>query len=513
MRRTDHILALTSTILRSDAAFYQDILARVEQAYVTDENRRTGMVSIGSSNETTEASYRDWIGQLRNEGIRKLAFNFFQAGGKLEAHIAAAFAGSTDLLMHVTTALTSRTYALIPHLSPQHEITPEQFILLLDSQPQPALLRDRAATLILESNRLNNKTEFNPANVIDYLHTAEGRTVFEYLVSNLVEELQIEATINNLEFVIPDQIKELFKKYGTPSMFFTEGSVEHVYLYNLRDVTAIELLALADAQPFGLKTWEQLNVTIKEYDDPAMQTAPPGAWEGKIAKMDMADLSRYTMAVCRSICTLCEQAGTKPVIPIGLRECFGPDEIDQKRAAARSKGSGGGWLLEGNRNNWEYYEFLEIKGAGEVDIKPTEHARAAFIKALEEARSFAESMQSPFEEAFRLSLYVLSDHQPAASYSQESAGPGGRLASAGFSQQALAVITNADWLITGFASLGWDDQHIKDLLALSISDVFGGMGSWNDQYFEDEQERYTTVSANLFEALRRQFAAVLSWGD
>jgi hypothetical protein len=69
------------------------------------------------------------------------------------------------------------------------------------------------------------------------------------------------------------------------------------------------------------------------------------------------------------------------------------------------------------------------------------------------------------------------------------------------------------------------DYYHKDLLAGSISIdkrqlfyaaahawVFGGMGSWNDNWFEaeDVQTEYQRVTANLFDAVNEAYGSVLN---
>jgi 5-carboxymethyl-2-hydroxymuconate isomerase len=43
-----------------------------------------------------------------------------------------------------------------------------------------------------------------------------------------------------------------------------------------------------------------------------------------------------------------------------------------------------------------------------------------------------------------------------------------------------------------------------------MADVFGGMGSWNDIDPGEDAETYQRLSAELFEVMKRYFAALLS---
>jgi len=59
----------------------------------------------------------------------------------------------------------------------------------------------------------------------------------------------------------------------------------------------------------------------------------------------------------------------------------------------------------------------------------------------------------------------------------------------------------------------WDNTDIFAFFACSTADVFGGMGSWNDQYFEpaEEQDDYQRLSGALFDALKKYFVTLISF--
>jgi len=63
-----------------------------------------------------------------------------------------------------------------------------------------------------------------------------------------------------------------------------------------------------------------------------------------------------------------------------------------------------------------------------------------------------------------------------------------------------------------FLPLGLSEAKLRGLLAYLLSDVFGGMGSWNDQYFEtpEAQQQYDAISARLYGALSAFFVATLN---
>ncbi|RYY56570.1 MAG: hypothetical protein EOO09_05930 [Chitinophagaceae bacterium] len=508
MKRTDHILSLVATALTSESP--ASVLKTIEGFYFLSEPRKTGTVSLGAKENGQEKSFTTWIGGQRQAGITAMNLKPFPArNASLQPHIAAAFAGPSDLLLEITTGSGTKIFGMAFYRSSSYQILPVEFITLIDSQPEPAILWDRAATLLLESNQLNNRISFEREKVREYLLTDTGTAVFETMASQLMDELQIEAFINNREFAIPAPLAHLVTKQGH---FFSGGDgPDHVYLYSLRDVNAFELLQLVAAQSFAGGTWTRLNETIKEYNDPDMPTVDPGQWEETLSGMEPATLQRYVMPVCRSICTLCEEAGIKPLIPEDLRDAFGPDETDQKRASARSKDASRVYSLSNNGQPWEYYQFEELEGISALPDLNVRDAKTDFSVSLEKICVLAAKMNSPYEEAFGLALFLAGETPEESTYTDSMVeATAGRLAASGFSERAVENFRANTWMTQSYSTLGWNAYRISQLMALSTADVFGGMGSWNDEYAENDQALYEQLSAELFRALRNYFAVVVA---
>jgi hypothetical protein len=510
MRRTDHILSLTSSLLSATEKKFSPIFSILEEIYAINEIKKINYISIGVKEDEREEPLASWVRRLREE--KALNINCFYINfndQSLSAHIAAAFAGSSDLLIEITTAKNTRSYLLKTFFSPQYEITPEQFIVLLNSQTNKEIAWTRAATLILDSNALNNRKIFDPAEAPDYLSTDEGRTVFGYLVTDLIKEMQIELALHEQEFIIPETLESLFVKQD--AHFSIIDNLGLFSLYPLGDVTAQEILSLVEAQPFKDLTWEKLNTILEMYADPEMPPVAVTEWKDKIMKMDVQQLKEFVHPICGSICRLCEENDTSPVIPQELADRFGPDEAEQKRISARFKANNNSKNLEVTRQPWEYYQFTQIENIQHAQQPSVSDTQKILMEALEDIRAFAAVIQSPYEEAFRLSLFILTTPLPAGLYNEEHVHLlTEKLQAAGFSERAAENFRHASWMGGFFKSLQWNDTRIQNMLAISIADVFGGMGSWNDQYVEQDQDRYHTVSAALFEALRKHLASLLS---
>lgn len=498
MRRSDHILTLTAALLNSAHDTFQNALTAVKGMYELKEIRKPETVSLGAITDQ-EYDFEAWLLKLRKEQISDVKF-FYAAiqHDTLAPHMAAAFAGSPDLLMQVKTADSRYTFKLETYFSPSYQITPQQFISVMQAQTDQKLVWSRVVEQVLESNRLNERTIFEPSEIVPYLQSMEGKNVFEFLATELIKEAQIECTIHGHVFIIPSELQGLFIKY--PPLGFGGEDREYVYLYPLRDVSAEEILSLAETQSFEPQIWEELNRTLDEYQDETMKPMPVAQWKGKIMNMETEMLQRIVSPVCRSICKLCEERNLKPVIPAKLADAFGPDELGQKRAAARSKDDR--WSLQPTQKPWEYYAFLELAYEMDAQVLSIDQIKLAFVHALIEIQAFAREIQSPFEEAFTLALFI-EEIVDLNNLDQQ-------IQAAGFSERATEVLNGRIWMVDQFKELGLSTGQIKGLLSISIADVFGGMGSWNDQYVEGDQERYQAVSANMYQAMKDHSAVLIS---
>src|ERR1051325_3228848 len=98
MKRSDHILALTSALLTVPEDKFSQALTQVKEMYELTELRKPGVVSIGAFGKN-ERGLETWLLDLRNQQILSVSF-FYSAveQNSLLPHMAAAFAGTPDLL-------------------------------------------------------------------------------------------------------------------------------------------------------------------------------------------------------------------------------------------------------------------------------------------------------------------------------------------------------------------------------------------------------------------------------
>jgi len=515
MRRDDYIRIITSGLLTIPEDGFAGALAHFGQRFEMSELHKPGAVSLAGQHAFGDTMpFAEWLEGLRSEQVLRVSFSWSAAANDLPPAVAAAFAGGLLQLMHVSTANARRSYVLQTVRCPQYELTPEQFEKLIDQQEYAPALWRRIEELVSEGNALNNRRAFPAGSVAAYLQGnngfAEGCDVFDFMASDLFREAQIESIVLGGTFILPDPMKALFYQSG---FSFGDDDRDTAYLYPLRDVTPADLYALIAAQPFDAAViWHRTAVSLQEYPPAGIPEPTAMGWEQTLHSLDAESFSRVVGAVCQAICRLCEENGGRPVIPQALASHFGPDALDAERARIRARINSNQWYLEGTRSPWELYVFAF---AGEVSEEPEPSEKQswleAFRKALDAAQGFALQIGSPFAEAFRLGGFVLDADFPAAGGfdAVHEAAVRTALQNAGFSDNAQEIFLRSFWLGEELTLLQWSPGRIRGLIALDVTDVFGGMGSWNDVGPDGDNDTYQRITDELFRSRENFFSEIL----
>jgi len=118
-----------------------------------------------------------------------------------------------------------------------------------------------------------------------------------------------------------------------------------------------------------------------------------------------------------------------------------------------------------------------------------------FQKAIEKIKLLAEKIESPFYDAFTTVLSILEISKKSKSLEEI-------LNKTETTDRGKEIIRSKAGPLFILEKIGMHPQRTGQLLACEVSDVFGGMGSWNDQYIEPEfQKEFSTVSSELYNAL------------
>ena len=514
MRTNDYILWYASALFSTPENLYAPLFEAFGERFELEEPAKPGMVSL-AVHPCGQAQKKpaEWIKELRKEGVEEvLLLPTPLVQDKLAPHLAAAFAGTEDTYLQVKTKSATRAYLLRALFNSPNALSPEGFVELMDKQQNPEACWERVAELLEEHYRLNQGPAFAKDVIREYILNHIDDRSYDFMAANYVSEVQVECKIANVPFLLPANLKDFLYQHD----FSFGGDSEHasVFLYALRPVTAEELLALASAQPFSeTEIWDGC---IKQGEQQAREDLPDVAeeWPGFIASMNTEELENYSFLVCRAIAVFCEENDLlNPVIPTALQDAFGPNELEQKKAQARSSMGSDQWFLTPNKEPWELYLLVELEGLEPEKLTIELHIAAENYKsALVQIEAFAKQINSPFAEAFGVGLYLLQPNVTQGKF--DNAHLKALLADLKkkqFSLQAQKNFTDSfNYYTQDIELMQLPAEYSFGLLSLSVADVFGGMGSWNDMYMEtdEEQEIYQRTSAELYSAMRDYYRAL-----
>jgi len=514
MKRNDYIKLLSAGLLHVPQDRFQQLTAFIEQRFEIKELRKINAVSIGGQLPDKQyVGLIDWAIALRKEQIESLTFFYGSFTEKsLPAHIAAAFAGVEDIIVKVTTASQDYFYILQTHYSPRNEMTPLQLAELVNAQHDPAAEWKHIEKIIQDSNDLNNRNRITEGTAQDYLINTEGSQTFEWQAGDFIKDLQLNAIVADRTFIIPESLKSLLYQ---STYSFGPPATDIVYLYTIAEATAEDVLQLVSAQSFAEQVWTSLETELINHPSETLTVAYTAQeWPEKIRSLTGEHLRIACSRVCVVIRQLCETNKLQPVIPTAIRTIFGPDETDLKRIKARTAIEDSQWLLTANSQPWEanVLELIDYKGNFSQELSE-QVLKKNLQNTLDEITAFATKHQSYFAEAFKLATYFLNDDLPEGSFDEAHKNIiTAELKNISFSEQAIENFSNTFYYSEELVIMGWNNTDIFSFIACSTADVFGGMASWNDQYFEpaEEQEIYQRLSGALYDALKKYFVRLIS---
>lgn len=512
MKRIDYLITLTKAILEVPEKNIKEVLTYFGTLFEFEEIQKPGVVSLSAGLDDGKlVPFADWINILRTEKVKIFRIrSVIQEQDKLPAHIAAAFAGTQEYLIEVITEKTVHCYAIKTFYSPPYAITPDQFADLIDAQDNSEALWELITHLVSQSNELNGRNTIEKNHIRAYLNTNDGKEVFNLIASNLTEEMQIECIVAGSPFILPEKLKELF--YQSDFSFGAEDR-EIAFLYPEKQPTSDELLALVHAQPFVTEIWNVCATEIEQYPSPEIPALKASEFASYLQGQtsDQLTITGLTSIVCRAICMLCEQKHIRPAIPLSLQGIFGPGKKEYDKAIARGR-SKDKWYLKMTEHGWEvnFFEPMPITTllAPKYDFIVI---KENFEKALQDIAVFAEKIDSPFAEAFRFAAWFIDRKIPAGDFDAEHIEAIKKsLELDGFTERALGVFQNNASYLEDWHKMHFSTPMIYNLFAIKCADVFGGMGSWNDQYLENDQGEFDQVSAQAFSSMKNYFVAILS---
>ncbi|MFP2957971.1 hypothetical protein ACLEPN_09105 [Myxococcus sp. 1LA] len=467
----------------------------------------------------------EWLDTLSAGGpLSARVVDFGAASSEaLPAHIAAAFANSGGLVLEVSSGGAVSHFLLRMHSGSPHLLTPGQLVDFARAQPHAERVFEVWAASISENNELNGRPAVAASEVADYLASPDGYVHYDLRGGDLVEELQSAMRRQGADVTIPEALKDCFYTRD-PDAFLRElmppeqraefiPSEEQLLLTDT--ATPQRFADLVAAQPFASDVWARIARNQNQFLAEGETPVTAEAFEARLRAMAPDGLqSLMTGNLMMALQQSARAHGAELVIPEPVRECvrpvFSPDDdpgrISQKEALR----------LTSNPVVYQMYLFQELgTGLAAASEGPSwDAARGGFVAVLREAGDFATAQGSAFADAFKLAVFALDGQAPRYGELSPERVPEYLEAAkaAGFDEPSVEVFERKLGSLGLLQPLELPESKLRGLLAYLLSDVFGGMGSWNDQYFEtpEAQQQYDALSARLFEARSAFFVATLN---
>lgn len=528
------VMAATVGLLTCPEECLSGALARCDSLFDSNVLYSAGKPSVAVRGAEGVTPLREWVMRQRADGLLACRAEF---GGRddgddnvdaegsdaadskdddsedaeeNQAHKMAGFLGGRPDTLHLRHAGRWHSYRAGTVSSPVHAMTVAQFAELIDAQVHPAFYWRNILAAINQFHACNGIAAVEPDAFADFLPSAAAAHAWNVTGDLMMREMQVEALTFDEAFSIPAHLAHLVDKV-TP--FHDWDRTVWLDAYDEDTVTGHQLYQLIMAQTFHAEIWLQcadplqLAQTLGEdYDLSDFPHLHAGRWGHYLQGLDANNAELVRDDLLELLRLECRRRDCEPVIPVALEDIFGPDDEERRRLAFRAHLQHDmGWRLQRNPTPWSMFVFDEDNAAvaGDKDVANVDHQQR-FEAALAAIEAFSMQARLPFTGHFRLAR--------ALAAAARTDGPVDRAAF-----ERICVSNGASGrladpaLVDLCAAFGWRSRRVLGLAAVSAADVFGAMGSWNDQSFDDDEEaRFNAVSAELFSAMSGYLASLLT---
>lgn len=510
------VLAATVGLLTCPDECLGDALVRCDGLFDSTVLYSTDKPSVAVRSVAGVTPMREWIMRARAGGQLACRPGFGgQGNGDTAAHMMAGLLGGRPGTLHVRHAGSCDIYRAGTISSAAHAMTVAQFADLINAQANPAFYWQAILADINEFHSCNGIVEVEPDELADFLLSDAGASAWDIMGDQIMREIQVEALTFDEPFTIPAHLADLVEKVVP---FYDK--IPYIWLdaYDEDEVTGSHLYQLIIAQPFHAEIWRQcadpreLAATLGEdYDLTEFPHIDAGRWGHYLQGLDAIEAELVRDDVLELIRLECQRRGCEPLIPAALADIFGPDEEERRRLSFRARLQHDmGWYLKSHLAPWRMFVFDEdgcevgaVDEAAAAAIVNIDHQQR-FEAALEAIGAFAVKVQSPFVVHFQLAQTLAAEARADAPFNRVAF-------------ERICVSNNVPDHLAGtelvdlFAAFGWRTRRVLGLAAVAAADVFGAMGSWNDQSFDgDENAQFEAVSSQLFCAMNGYLASLLS---
>lgn len=508
------VLAATVGLLTCPDEYLGKALSRCDQLFDSTVLYSTDKPSVAVRNVAGVTPLRDWVLRARAGGLLGCRPGFGgRRNGGIQAHMMAGFLGGRPCTLHVRHADRCDIYHAGTTSSARHAMTVAQFADLINAQANPEFYWPGILADINQFHSCNGIVEVEPDELPDFLLSDAGAHAWDITGDQIMREIQVEALTFDEHFMIPAHLADLVEKVVP---IYDMDPYVWLDAYDDDEVTGSHLYQLTIAQSFHSEIWRQcadprqLAATLGEdFDLTAFPHIDARRWGHYLQGLDAIEAEWVRDEVLALIRLECQRRGCEPLIPAALEDIFGPDEEERRRLSFRARLQHDmGWHLKLHPSPWCMFVFDEDgceDGAGDdaAAIVKVGHQQR-FEAALEDICAFAVQVQSPFVVHFQLAQILAAEARADTPFNRVAF-------------ERICVSNNvpdhlaSTELVDLFAAFGWRNRRVLGLATVAAADVFGAMGSWNDQSFDGEEAaQFEAVSSKLFCAMNGYLASLLT---
>lgn len=465
-------------------------------------------------------SLEAWLQKIKD--ATAITSHPLQQNHQLPPHILAAFSNGALITVNIHSPQATTTYCPMQYFSRATAISCLEVEKLLDLQFDDPTKRAELWQEILKLAQCHEKyfeakTEAEAREFVTvFLETGHAS------VQDVIRCAQDFCTTQSQKFKIPDNYKAYFyqidpdqegAKYWAethpdrPNEFVP--STEEISFFG--EITAAEFVEFVDFQNSGENIWEKLHEHIKAlHDFTSVVDSLVDSPELRIALLKLSNNDFNSIPSGNLIMVIQQHIkglGKSTLIPPHLSDRIKRIQEAYSQLAPEKEI----WRPHPNPESWQMIvlQYLEksppLQGL-QKKVPDINDAKKTLIENLQIAEAFSHKKNSPYEETFRLAQWILNSK---IDWLNDFDGGVSAINATGFTEKAeniLRKMNNSEL----YKILGVNAEKARDLLALDVSNVFGGLGSWNDQYFEEEkdQKEYDQITAELYSA-HTQFSSLI----
>lgn len=450
---------------------------------------------VATDSDQKYLGYWDWIHELRKNGFTNARLENLNANSALPEPIAAAFLNGISRVLKISSNSKVRTFIPMNRFSRKTWLDGHELEFLIDAQSTNQETRSALWQIVLTAD-INRFGSYSDAKTIEEARNFLRKDYETYFcpANDILRTVQHYCARSGMEFKIPTHLAHKLEKPASGNE--TENSYAP---YLKEELTGKEIGELIDAQNSELawsKVKESLAENIKlqklEFKN-FSKTMSNDSFIEFIKNLTSDEIYQLSLASCTYL------FGENFIIPEQLKHKFNFPELPPIPDHQL-------WRATPNNEPWQ---MLCFEFADEVEITRTSAPEEfnwpklldQFHKNLMAMESFAKRIESPFAEAFSVTTWILTAKNLNFQNKNEFMTAA---ANEKFSENALRILDQK--LNFGLnKALQLSNEQVRLILALDLVNIFGGMGSWNDQNFLDPSDQliFENLTAELFSTIQK----------